>query len=160
MSRPWAHPRAGGENTVKTDDGDELKGSSPRGRGKPDWRRRRLVGAGLIPARAGKTNTSPPTETFSRAHPRAGGENTVVYLLIPSLPGSSPRGRGKLQRPELSTFNTRLIPARAGKTPHQQLIHLIPPAHPRAGGENALVAVHFLAHCGSSPCGRGKPSQG
>ena len=116
MSRPWAHPRAGGENPhADSIDGTRV-GSSPRGRGKPDWRRRRLVGAGLIPARAGKTNTSPPTETFSRAHPRAGGENTVVYLLIPSLPGSSPRGRGKPDLEGLATKAEGLIPARAGKT--------------------------------------------
>ena len=55
MSRPWAHPRAGGENVPGWGAMTDPLGSSPRGRGK----RTSVLGtsllSGLIPARAGKT---------------------------------------------------------------------------------------------------------
>ena len=93
-----AHPRAGGENELLPSGGGGVPGSSPRGRGK------RVVIAGdgeklgLIPARAGKTKTSPPPGPVGTAHPRAGGENHWMPHPIEPSRGSSPRGRGKLLR--------------------------------------------------------------
>ena len=56
---PWAHPRACGENlTGKTAEAD-VAGSSPRVRGKREPTHPRVVGARLIPARAGKTPPGP-----------------------------------------------------------------------------------------------------
>ena len=131
-------------------------GSSPRGRGKPRTHGAHARADGLIPARAGKTTrrrASPPT---SRAHPRAGGENTAMQSLNGSIPGSSPRGRGKLEVWSEGSLRWRLIPARAGKT--RRILREVRPrqAHPRAGGENAPPLRRTLVPTGSSPRGRGK----
>ena len=50
-----AHPRVGGENLFGLTLARPLKGSSPRGRGKPTGAVNQLDKAGLIPAWAGKT---------------------------------------------------------------------------------------------------------
>ena len=55
-SSAGAHPRSRGENRPRAKPGHPPPGSSPLTRGKPDWRRRRSLGAGLIPAHAGKTH--------------------------------------------------------------------------------------------------------
>ena len=52
-----AHPRVGGENTVKSSPTSSLRGSSPRGRGKRFPGDTDLAAFGLIPAWAGKTRT-------------------------------------------------------------------------------------------------------
>ena len=52
----------------------------------------------------------------SKAHPRAGGENTIDTGIPLRSGGSSPRGRGKLPMPRANCLAERLIPARAGKT--------------------------------------------
>ena len=54
-----AHPRAGGENHGEHFGGGLVQGSSPRGRGKPPWRRGSGGTGRLIPARAGKTSRPP-----------------------------------------------------------------------------------------------------
>ena len=72
-----AHPRAGGENDADDIARQDVRGSSPRGRGKQAVEGEALVGERLIPARAGKTTLSTPTALRSTAHPRAGGENPV-----------------------------------------------------------------------------------
>ena len=112
-----AHPRAGGENTALTWADISSLGSSPRGRGKhghveDDAGQRRL-----IPARAGKTTRLSGQSTATWAHPRAGGENLAGVSEVWRKRGSSPRGRGKHAVLAGNSLATRLIPARAGKTP-------------------------------------------
>ena len=70
-----AHPRACGENIVSYAAVILLCGSSPRVRGKLRGRVGTHLHAGLIPARAGKTNRSTGGTNSSWAHPRACGEN-------------------------------------------------------------------------------------
>ena len=53
---PWAHPRAGGENSKSQPAPAAGRGSSPRGRGKPCRVCTCVRCRGLIPARAGKTS--------------------------------------------------------------------------------------------------------
>ena len=71
---------------------------------------------GLIPAWAGKTKTSSLITCRFSAHPRVGGENHVVILILSNSQGSSPRGRGKRPFQEVRLEVRRLIPAWAGKT--------------------------------------------
>ena len=111
-----AHPRAGGENSPSIPYRAESAGSSPRGRGKLLAVTSAARGAGLIPARAGKTNLLMRHSRLKQAHPRAGGENIIVFDNLPKAEGSSPRGRGKPAWKRQSSPSHRLIPARAGKT--------------------------------------------
>ena len=178
-TRPWAHPRAGGAVDVGKAVPTGARGSSPRGRGGPvgviaqvdrgasgssprgrggldrdgDARHRR----GLIPARAGRSQSASPFRAAPRAHPRAGGAVSARFAVPSSAPGSSPRGRGGLRPLDHHRSRAGLIPARAGRSGgrHAQGRHRR--AHPRAGGAvGHHHAPHGLAR-GSSPRGRGGP---
>ena len=70
--------------------------------------------------------------------------------------GSSPRGRGKRVGITPPGEQTRLIPARAGKTRSAAGSPARCQAHPRAGGENRLSLRTASPTPGSSPRGRGK----
>ena len=151
-----AHPRAGGENCAPQAASISAAGSSPRGRGKPDWPLLAGFWRGLIPARAGKTLCRRGCWLRGWAHPRAGGENGLVRQRVGLASGSSPRGRGKpLISPSLR-FGGRLIPARAGKTAPSSARVRPSAAHPRAGGENSGSPSRPRSSAGSSPRGRGK----
>ena len=114
------------------------------------------VSVRLIPAWAGKTRSSSLSGLPVAAHPRVGGENTVAFVLTPTIIGSSPRGRGKLYHMGRLLCCFGLIPAWAGKTWPFQVACLFAWAHPRVGGENAGVAHTSDLEGGSSPRGRGK----
>ena len=73
--RRRAHPRACGENTLRTLAQASGPGSSPRVRGKHELARISDALGRLIPARAGKTSSSSSSPFQARAHPRACGEN-------------------------------------------------------------------------------------
>ena len=135
-----------------------MTGSSPRMRGKHRRRQLRRRPARIIPAHAGQTTCSEPTNGRRPDHPRACGANTVPTSPVLSPYGSSPRMRGKpstnLDRDDLF----RIIPAHAGQTcgpsgrptPHTD--------HPRACGANSSGPTDGLAITGSSPRMRGKLS--
>ena len=112
----WAHPRAGGENSINRSHTGARGGSSPRGRGKHNDVTPGGLHLGLIPARAGKTRRGGLHLRGAGAHPRAGGENRVARIRPRWWVGSSPRGRGKPADRALSGKWSGLIPARAGKT--------------------------------------------
>ena len=151
-----AHPHAGGENKPISDNMSLMKGSSPRGRGKPGGPLGGAGGRRLIPARAGKTSRARVWCWGSRDHPRAGGENWAARrATCPSL-GSSPRGRGKLDALARVGAGDGLIPARAGKTVGLRYAFRSAQAHPRAGGENRRPPPFHRGKSGSSPRGRGK----
>ena len=151
-----AHPRAGGENWPVTVPLMTVTGSSPRGRGKLRPGRASCTQRGLIPARAGKTDSFLLCAARARAHPRAGGENGRCPPITSTRSGSSPRGRGKRPERPYVRHSRRLIPARAGKTSWVPSMVRMVAAHPRAGGENAIDDELPLISTGSSPRGRGK----
>ena len=151
-----AHPRAGGENAIVVGMVREGMGSSPRGRGKLSASRLVIGSTRLIPARAGKTTGTRPELAYTKAHPRAGGENSRPSGQVSRVSGSSPRGRGKRYARRRTVIRGRLIPARAGKTRRGRSQQLSCPAHPRAGGENQAGLDASLRAGGSSPRGRGK----
>ena len=86
----------GGENDFDIERLAAVLGSSPRGRGKLFDYDAHTDAYGLIPAWAGKTSLHQPQVRVQTAHPRVGGENQIIQLDEDTLPGSSPRGRGKL----------------------------------------------------------------
>ena len=134
------------------------EGSSPRGRGKRAVAQEPPGGSRLIPAWAGKTRRASTRPYAPAAHPRVGGENFVTECLDRPTGGSSPRGRGKQITPVARNFTIGLIPAWAGKTHTSNRRSRTSRAHPRVGGENPTPKGRTMAHTGSSPRGRGKPS--
>ena len=111
-----AHPRVGGENVTQLAPGELSNGSSPRGRGKRLLCIDQVMGGRLIPAWAGKTQRRESCAAGATAHPRVGGENPHRKDQDPCVPGSSPRGRGKLGDAPRAGCAIRLIPAWAWKT--------------------------------------------
>ena len=136
------------------------EGSSPRMRGKHITPEPVKRGTGLIPAHAGKTKAWALTKNASTAHPRACGENKTWHGVREPPTGSSPRMRGKLDRPVSFGVECGLIPAHAGKTCGCIGLVLLSRAHPRACGENVNGIKIAATAVGSSPRMRGKPSPG
>ena len=131
-----AHPRVGGENSFLLASLEDV--------------------GGLIPAWAGKTRAGGGVQDSTAAHPRVGGENVPDFARRPCEDGSSPRGRGKLRDPSTQRVDRGLIPAWAGKTSYRRRPYRPRPAHPRVGGENAVLGLDQSLKYGSSPRGRGK----
>ena len=73
--QPTAHPRSRGENKLGRVSVGVQSGSSPLTRGKRFAGAGAATGAGLIPAHAGKTWSSPRALSKPSAHPRSRGEN-------------------------------------------------------------------------------------
>lgn len=111
MKNRRAHPRAGGENLWE----DRIRalehGSSPRGRGKRPVLAQLNRVVRLIPARAGKTSSITRSARRGRAHPRAGGENTMPGAGPFLCFGSSPLRRGKHRLVGTARTPRGLIPA-------------------------------------------------
>ena len=137
-----------------------MPGSSPLTRGKPRHRTTVAIEAGLIPAHAGKTATTPAARQHPRAHPRSRGENHPGHQATASRMGSSPLTRGKRRKSRAELSNVGLIPAHAGKTLASVLTLRSTVAHPRSRGENALGNFISCLHAGSSPLTRGKRQVG
>ena len=154
-----AHPRACGENASVADWATLPAGSSPRVRGKHSPRHGRVIGAGLIPACAGKTRSCAPSTTPRTAHPRVCGENLDRLQVRRLHLGSSPRVRGKLGVGPGAGGELGLIPACAGKTPACPGGRGRPAAHPRVCGENWSWTAWWRARSGSSPRVRGKQAR-
>ena len=156
--RTWAHPRVCGENCDFCAHFIDVRGSSPRVRGKQAEGRRFRHLRGLIPACAGKTMPIISTCAASRAHPRVCGENRERAANLLKAEGSSPRVRGKHDVAALRRVRRWLIPACAGKTQDYDSRKDNPGAHPRVCGENPYSARPRLSGEGSSPRVRGKPA--
>ena len=151
-----AHPRVCGENVISSLKLTVWLGSSPRVRGKPTSGRPRHPPHRLIPACAGKTARRFVDPWEYRAHPRVCGENSGILLPFSSMPGSSPRVRGKRSQQCREFVIFGLIPACAGKTPTTLSAPRSRGAHPRVCGENTHQLKRALQANGSSPRVRGK----
>ena len=111
-----AHPRSRGENVAGARAPGLEDGSSPLTRGKQGDRSGLQRRVGLIPAHAGKTETTPTTGPAAWAHPRSRGENSPQTSVRVTSPGSSPLTRGKHDDGIADHVGIGLIPAHAGKT--------------------------------------------
>ena len=152
----WAHPRACGENPVYDLLRFQVKGSSPRMRGKHHALPFGYSSERLIPAHAGKTSLSPFFFSPALAHPRACGENLLGQRSGGGMLGSSPRMRGKPRGAPYLPRWRGLIPAHAGKTLATRRLRRRKRAHPRACGENRANPTLWQCVLGSSPRMRGK----
>ena len=156
-SRSSAHPRSRGENRRQPRRTGPRRGSSPLARGKRVFRDLDKHRVGLIPARAGKTPSLRGGCARTRAHPRSRGENIGASVTANGSDGSSPLARGKQGVRLNHVHPSRLIPARAGKTPAGDRRRQRRAAHPRSRGENVTDPRSFRLGPGSSPLARGKP---
>ena len=155
-SLQWAHPRVCGENTRLLPFAKSPLGSSPRVRGKRFHSTVFKNRPRLIPACAGKTYSIHRRRRRSGAHPRVCGENATPKPRSNSVPGSSPRVRGKRYDFSTSPHFSGLIPACAGKTVSTRSVTTPIGAHPRVCGENKVVSGDAWPRTGSSPRVRGK----
>ena len=151
-----AHPRSRGENVCVVCDRLLGCGSSPLTRGKLGVRYSVHRVTGLIPAHAGKTVMRVMRARLLTAHPRSRGENCLVIPPGPVVVGSSPLTRGKPEMLPGVGYQSRLIPAHAGKTTRRTRPRLMSPAHPRSRGENSVALRSGENGQGSSPLTRGK----
>ena len=135
-TRPWAHPRSRGENSILSPALERRAGSSPLTRGKPIMAPEPAKVTGLIPAHAGKTSTCSTSGGHEGAHPRSRGENLENLMVLGSLAGSSPLTRGKHLALICALPEQGLIPAHAGKTRASSIRRGQGWAHPRSRGEN------------------------
>ena len=131
-------------------------GSSPLARGKRHDHCDGLEGFRLIPARAGKTLSTPRLVTLRRAHPRSRGENSRRPRRSSNGQGSSPLARGKRPRRRRLRTIVGLIPARAGKTLRDHHRRRPAPAHPRSRGENPIGCPVGAARAWLIPARAGK----
>ena len=131
-------------------------GSSPRMRGKPHQRVMPPAGRRIIPAHAGQTRALARPDQRRTDHPRACGANLIVFGVVHTHLGSSPRMRGKLEVKEFKSTATRIIPAHAGQTSTLGMTVVRPSDHPRACGANLFDSSSSTHAVGSSPRMRGK----
>ena len=115
-SLSWDHPRSRGVYPGIRSGRTRWPGSSPLARGLPD----RLNGAhhirGIIPARAGFTETQRRRRARVPDHPRSRGVYAAGIIRPPSREGSSPLARGLPISGPWPMGGRRIIPARAGFT--------------------------------------------
>ena len=133
------HPRVCGENLPGAHKKFKGAGTSPRMRGKPEHPCFLGLLQRNIPAYAGKTYHLQQKGYQSAEHPRVCGENRLTMFCRRSFCGTSPRMRGKPQGKLCLSVNVRNIPAYAGKTEAQVLLHEVDSEHPRVCGENGFL---------------------
>ena len=150
-----AHPRSRGDHLGCKVSGPFPLGSSPLARGPPTARRCSARPCGLIPARAGTTETKHSCWCRIWAHPRSRGDHSkALYLGLVRL-GSSPLARGPHKTGQGRLTVAGLIPARAGTTLADETENIGHRAHPRSRGDHAARWWTPRAAWGSSPLARG-----
>ena len=87
--------------------------------------------------------------------PAWAGNTPRSFLKTCPADGSSPRGRGTLDRLERQCAVVRFIPAWAGNTRFSPISRRLFAVHPRVGGEHRYTGYKMATPSGSSPRGRG-----
>ena len=90
-------------------------GSPPPMRGKAGQPSKRIDGAGITPAYAGKSYNSVADTYHPQDHPRLCGEKRLQKQLLYNYQGSPPPMRGKDLSATISRQENRITPAYAGK---------------------------------------------
>ena len=138
----------------------DATGSSPLARGLLVVVSGRVFSCGIIPARAGFTDTLSCHNRLVGDHPRSRG----VYLASAGRKiidgGSSPLARGLLQVQAQAHPQARIIPARAGFTVAPVVPYFRQWDHPRSRGVYGSTAGRGRKGRGSSPLARGLHRQG
>ena len=114
-----------------------------------------MIAFGPIPARAGEPRCAPLFHFPPRAYPRAGGGTSMRCILLRSLRGLSPRGRGNHRGHGGVRIDRGPIPARAGEPQSGLVGTWWQKAYPRAGGGTKYWGPTGMLRTGLSPRGRG-----
>ena len=154
-SRTRDHPRACGEQRIFLTDARQRTGSSPRMRGAAAAFLGSVATSGIIPAHAGSRPRASTTTSASGDHPRACGEQLAPLGIGGVGEGSSPRMRGAGLGLDRDGLGDGIIPAHAGSSFTLTFASTIAGDHPRACGEQAVLASGFIMPLGSSPRMRG-----
>ena len=134
-------------------------GSSPLARGLLARRASEPAHHGIIPARAGFTQTPSPRTTWAQDHPRSRGVYVFLTDKNHSTRGSSPLARGLPRRRGQHRGESGIIPARAGFTRSRARSGRSLPDHPRSRGVYTTAPSHLVSAIGSSPLARGLQPQ-
>ncbi|SEW36961.1 hypothetical protein SAMN05421595_2479 [Austwickia chelonae] len=153
--RHRAHPRRCGAHAYGFGYDDLRVGSSPQVRGaSPRYRGRRWP-VGLIPAGAGRIEAYGGGASGDRAHPRRCGAHPRGTAVAGGRSGSSPQVRGASRRMGVGRRGIGLIPAGAGRIPAVPRSPVAGRAHPRRCGAHRGVWGWGVGGSGSSPQVRG-----
>ena len=131
------------------------RGSSPLARGLPAVGTNPPDTGGIIPARAGFTESTRPSTATRPDHPRSRGVYVARSAVEGMGTGSSPLARGLLAGALVDQHRPRIIPARAGFTggrPRQPTRYS---DHPRSRGVYSRILFGGREGGGSSPLARG-----
>ena len=156
-ARAWVrdHPRSRGVYRKGRRTGDWDPGSSPLARGLHHCPRDDGSALRIIPARAGFTPSPGAATAARRDHPRSRGVYSPPTGRGRRAPGSSPLARGLLIIYHSSSSIIRIIPARAGFTPHGRPGRSGRRDHPRSRGVYPPSSTWATTARGSSPLARG-----
>ena len=149
------HPRSRGVYTIDSFMPIRIRGSSPLARGLRAHHSQARIRGGIIPARAGFTDSGIAVAPINRDHPRSRGVYYGGFTRRVGSVGSSPLARGLLGRLVKSGDLIRIIPARAGFTALRTAYSGPGRDHPRSRG--VYTQADFLPSSprGSSPLARG-----
>ena len=139
VSAPQDHPRSRGVYSVRTRSGRPVAGSSPLARGLLAPRCVRGGDGGIIPARAGFTESNPRYDHPGWDHPRSRGVYAEGLARALRAVGSSPLARGLPNHLFWDEISLRIIPARAGFTGFILVVLSVGGDHPRSRGVYHLV---------------------
>ena len=149
------HPRSRGVYVTRQVRAVVVVGSSPLARGLRRDRGQHVPQGGIIPARAGFTQTQITRVIGAGDHPRSRGVYSSIGSAISGGIGSSPLARG-LRHADLGVdLGRRIIPARAGFTSRSARPSPDPSDHPRSRGVYVRTCPLIQKGNGSSPLARG-----
>ena len=146
-----------GKNTFMRQKHDKAPGSPPRVREKRFISSSRRHLSRITPACAGKTLHVLPSHLFGWDHPRVGGKNSTLSVLLKKVLGSPPRVREKLSPTLAHSIKCRITPACAGKTEILTIHSTFKRDHPRVCGKNVVSTAGGNDGTGSPPRVREKP---
>ena len=150
------HPRVCGEKSSAVVSPCPAVGSPPRVRGKGIGVLLQSGSVGITPACAGKSNRDQTILTTFEDHPRVCGEKLRLCEFLLSSLGSPPRVRGKAASACLTSFQTGITPACAGKSILPSATKWRKRDHPRVCGEKEEDPKMISLDRGSPPRVRGK----
>ena len=150
------YPRERGGDPGHSAESRWVRGLSPRTRGRPRLRRRRLPLAGSIPANAGETSFHVRIPTSARVYPRERGGDGVLQIGEGAGAGLSPRTRGRHRATVVRAVRAGYIPANAGETIISWRKRSWDGVYPRERGGDRRRGVWAWLAPGLSPRTRGR----